>query len=276
MPTLIRKLTPDGLEPVDYSADSLTEAVQYEPEKGVYTVTNTYHRTKTLKFDAHLDRLEDSASRANIALNLDRERLRKALRQMILESSFGDVRFRVTVPSATPDSLILTIEPFYPLSQDLIEQGVRVITAKQSARSNARAKTTGWMHDRKRLSEAMPQGIYDTLLLDAEGHILEGLGANFYAVMNNELRTASEDVLWGISRQIVLDVAPEVLPVVTEPVTIDDVPQLQEAFITSSSRAVVPVVEIDGVTIGDGTPGKFTREIRKHYLAWADAHLQEL
>ena len=117
---------------MDYSADSLAEAVNHEPAQGVYTVTNTYQSTKTLKFDAHLDRLEDSAKRADIALKLDREHLCKAIRQMILESGFGDVRFRVTVPSATPGNLILTIETFTPLSQDFIEQVVRVIIAQQS------------------------------------------------------------------------------------------------------------------------------------------------
>ena len=122
----------------------------------------------------------------------------------------------------------------------------------------------------------MPAAIYDTLLLDENGNILEGLGANFYAVMNDTLRTANEGVLYGTSRQIVLEVAPDVLPVVTEPVTTDDTPRLQEAFISSSSRTVLPVVEIDGVTIGDGTPGKFTLETRQRYLDWTDAHLQEL
>ena len=61
MPTLIKMLTPDGLKPVPYQADSLAEAARYEPHDGVYTITNTYEATKVLKLDAHLDRLENSA-----------------------------------------------------------------------------------------------------------------------------------------------------------------------------------------------------------------------
>lgn len=275
-PTYIRVMTPDSLETVDYSANSLAEAAQHEPDAGIYTVTNTYQTFKTLKLSAHLDRMEDSAQRAGVDLQLDRDRLKQTLREMIADSGFGDVRFRVTVPKATPERFIITLEPFTPLSDDFINKGVRVMTVPNSARHNAAAKTTGWMHQRKQISANMPEGIYDAILLDSENRLLEGLGANFYAITNGELRTAGADVLPGISQQIVFEVAPDVLPIKREAVTVADIPQLAEAFITSSSRAVVPVVEIDGHTLGDGTPGPLTMSIRQKYLDWVDAHLEEL
>jgi branched-subunit amino acid aminotransferase/4-amino-4-deoxychorismate lyase len=114
MPCYIRILTPQGLQPVPYTADSLADAVRYEPSDGIYTVTNTYHTVQVLKFDAHLDRLEDSARRESIPLRLDRRRLRQGLRQMIAEAGFGDVRFRITVSRQQPDHFILSVEPFKP------------------------------------------------------------------------------------------------------------------------------------------------------------------
>ncbi len=132
------------------------------------------------------------------------------------------------------------------------------------------------MHDRRALTEAMPPGVYDTLLMDAAGHLLEGLGANFYAITGGQLYTAGEGVLYGISRQIVLAVAPDLLPVVTQALTRADLPRIDEAFISSSSRAVIPVVQIDGVTLGTGQPGPHTRAIRAAYLRWVDAHLEPL
>lgn len=275
-PCLIKTLTPDGLHNVDYTADSLAEAVQHEPDDGVYTVTNTYDTFKTLKLDAHLDRLEDSARRAGIALSLNRKRLRDALREMIAEADFGDVRFRITVPRATPDHLILSIEPFAGVPLELIAHGVRVITAADSARDNAAAKTTDWMHSRKQLSDAMPEGVYDTILLDSQGQMLEGLSSNFYAILDGTLRTAEDGVLHGISQQIVFEIAPNVLQVERTPVRIGDIPQLEEAFITSSSRGIVPVVEIDGHPLGDGTPGVITRRLRRAYDVWVQEHLQPL
>lgn len=276
MPTLIKILTPDGLADVPYKAESLAEAAQYEAADGVYTVANTFNTYETLKLDAHFDRLEDSAHRANIPLKLDRRAIRYNLRVLIQVANYGSVRFRLTVPRETPANLILSIEPFTPLSPEFIARGVCCITVADSARSSAEAKTTDWMHARKTLSDAMPDGIYDTFLLDKDGYLLEGLGANFYAIHNQELRTAASGVLKGISQQIVLEIAPDILPVKMEAVHISDLANLSEAFLTSSSRGIIPVVEIDGVTIGTGTLGTYTQRLYDAYQIWLGKHLLPL
>ena len=275
-PCYIKRLTSAGLQDVDYQANSLAEAVQYEPANGIYTVTNTFNTFKTLKFEAHLDRLEDSAQRAGITLNLDRLQLKQALRQMIADANYGDVRFRVTVSQNASDTFIISLEPFTPLSKSFKDKGVRCITAKNSARHNAAAKTTDWMHTRKGLQQAMPDGIYDTILLDKNGQMLEGLGSNFYAILNNELRTADKHILLGIAQQIVFEVAPNIIPLNHQAVHIDNIPQLSEAFITSSSRGIVPVVEIDGIPIGTGDVGEITQSLIQAYDQWVTEHLEDL
>ena len=276
MPTVIKKLTSTGLENVDYTANSLKEAAQYESNDGIYTVTNTYNQTQTLMFDAHLDRLEDSAKRENIPLKYDRARLKSTLRQMILDSGFGDVKFRVTVPRETPDALILTVEPFTPPSRELIENGTRCITSKAGVRHNPAAKTTDWMHDRQALEEAMPAGIYDTFLVNPDGYMLEGLGSNFYAILDGELRTAGEGVLAGISQKIVFQIHEGIIPLRKDAVHIEDIANFNEAFLTSSSRGIIPVVEIDGILIGDGQVGEKTKRLRQAYQVWMNNHLVEL
>ncbi len=274
MPTLIRRLTATGLHPVDYTATSLSDAVQYEPQDGVYTVTNTYETTKVLKFGAHLDRLEDSARRESIALTLERAALRAALRSMMLEANWGDSRLRVTVPKATPDELILTIEPFQPPPPEAYAKGVRCVTLPDSARTNAAAKTTGWMHSRT--AWPLPPGIYEGLLLNHAGYILEGTSSNFYAVLDGELRTAGEGVLPGIAQQIVFEIAPYLIPLRREAMHKNELAQVSEAFITSSSRGIVPVVEIDGGAVGASVPGSITLALRERYVAWLALHLEEL
>ena len=276
MPTLIRLLTPAGLQTVDYAANSLAEAAQHEPHEGVYTVANTFERTKTLKLDAHLDRMEDSAARAGMALRLDRARLRAALRQMIEQADFGDVRFRITAPQAQPDRLILTIEPYQPPSEALVQTGVRVITVADSARHNPNAKTADWMHDRAQIERSLPEGVYTALLCDAQGFILEGVSSNFYAIIQGELRTAGHGVLPGIAQQIVFAVAQSILPCRREPIHRDALPSLDEAFLTSSSRGILPIVQIDDHIIGMGKPGAKTMALRAAYQSWAAAHLEPL
>lgn len=275
MPALIRVLTPAGPEPAAYAADSLLDAARHEPE-GVYTITNTFERTKVLKIDAHLDRLEDSARREGIDLTLDRPRLRAALRQLIDEAGFGDVRFRVTVPRGEPGHFILSCEPFRPLPPSVYENGVRVVLVQEVARHNPEAKTTDWMVDRQAIEAALPDGIFTGILVGESCELLEGLSSNFYAITNGELRTAGAGVLPGIAQLIVLEVAPDVLPVRREPPFVSDLPHLAEAFLTSASRGIVPIVQIDDQILGDGLPGLVTRVLRERYLEWAAVHMEEL
>lgn len=273
MPCFIRRLTGQGLQPVDYHAESLAEAASHEPPDGIYTVASTFNTVQTLKLDAHLDRMEDSARRAGIDLQLDRQRLRSALRQMIIEADYGNVRFRVTVPR-DGDDFIISLEPFAGVPPELIEHGGRVITAPGVYRHNAAAKTTDWMHERKRLQAAMPARMYDTILCDDDGNMLEGLGSNFYAILDGELWTAGAGVLPGIAQQIVFEVTPAIIPLRLEAPNLRDLPRISEAFITSSSRGIVPVVEIDGHSLG--APGTITHQLRNAYEAWVAAHLQDL
>lgn len=273
MPTFIRLLENEDLIPVDYQADSLADAARHEPDDGVYTVTNTYHTFQVLKFDAHLDRLEDSARRAGIPFQANRPVLRQALHRMIEQAAYGDVRFRITVPR-TGSPLILSLEPFKPPAAEVYERGVRCMTAPGNTRRDPNAKTTDWMHRRAQI--ATPSGIYEVLLVDGQGSMLEGSGSNFYAILEGELRSAGEGVLSGIAQQVVYTVASNILPVRKEAINVVDLPHLSEAMISSASRGIVPVVEIDGVQIGAGVPGEMTKRLRSAYLDWVASHLEQL
>jgi branched-chain amino acid aminotransferase len=276
MPTEIRRLTPHGLEAVPYAADSLQAATQHESADGVYTITNTVNTFQVVKLTAHLERLKDSAERAGIPYVLDDAMLRGALRELIALAGYGDVRFRITIPRDTPDTPILSVEPFAGYPDSLYTQGVRVMTAANAARNNPAAKTNAWMLDRQALLANLPAGVYEVILTDAGGHLLEGTSSNFYAVMQDALYSALDGVLGGISRQIVFEVAPSVLPLIRRPLHVSQLEDLQEAFISSASRGIVPVVEIDGIALGDGSPGAFTTQLRAAYAEWVNAHLETL
>lgn len=265
-------LTSEGLLPTPYSATSLVDAVQYEP-LGVYTTTCTHRRLSALKLDAHFTRLEESARLQGTPIQLDRGAVRAALRQLCEESGNENSSFRIVVPADTPESLYLALEPLKAVPDELRANGVRVQTFA-IRRQNARIKYTRWAYERA--AYTLDEGIYQGMLLSEDGRILEGFSSNFYGILDGELRTAEEDILHGIIRQVILDVAPGVLPVRLEPVALADVPELREAFLTSSSRGVVPIVEIDGHAVGDGVPGPLTREIERRFNAWVDANLEPL
>ncbi len=273
--TFINILTPNGLQPAAYTAASLADAVRHEPHDGIYTLTNTFNHGQVLKLDAHFDRLEDSASRIDMPLKLDRPALRAALRQTLEQSGYDDVRFRISIPKATPEQIILSMEPFSGHPTELYAKGVKCITLKPSvARVNPAAKTTGWMHDRDTV--AMPAGIFSGILLSENGDLLEGTSNNFYAILNGELRTAGSGVLAGIAQQIIYEVAPAVLPVNRTAANVRDITRFSEAFLSGSSRGIIPLIEIDGILIGDGKPGAITEKLRDVYAAWLESHLEDL
>lgn len=275
MPAIIKCLTRQGLVDPGYGARSLNDATTREPRDGVYTVGNTFQRTKTLLLAEHLDRLEDSARRQGFAIGFDRLRLRAALRRMILESGYGDVRFRISVSARAPEEMILSIEPFQPPSPELIRRGVRCVASNET-RLNPAAKSSEWMHRRRALEAERPEGVYEAILLDPRGNLLEGMSSNVYALLDGELRTAASGVLAGISRMIVLRVCENIAPIGGGAPNIADLQRFEEAFLSSSSRGVIPVVEIDGVTIGDGKVGAVALALRAAYDRWVAERLEEL
>lgn len=274
MPTWIRRLTANGLAPVDYTADSLGDAVRYEPQDGVYTVANTMNTYNVVKLTAHLDRLNDSATREGIAYTLPQTTLREGLRALIALSGCDEVRFRVTVPRDTPNEPILSAEPFVGYPEAYYTDGVRVITVRDVVRTNAEAKGTRWMHDRRHIEATLPDGAHTAILVGEDGALLEGVGSSFYAILRNTLYTAIDGVLPATSHQIVFETAPDIVPLVRRPIHLDDVPHIEEAFISSSSRGIMPVVQIDDVVIGDGVPSYVTKQLRRAYLNWMQTYIE--
>ncbi|NJL93533.1 MAG: hypothetical protein HC915_07275 [Anaerolineae bacterium] len=174
-------LNGSGLRFVPTVACTLSGAAQDEPADGVYTITRTYRGHQALLLERHLDRLENSARLEGIPLQLDRAALRAALRQMIARGGYPESRFRVTVPRSTPHELYLALEPLKPVAGHLREQGVKVITI-DAQRENPASKTTDWFHARAQWNADLPPDVYETLLVSAEGHLLEGSSSNFYAI----------------------------------------------------------------------------------------------
>lgn len=267
-------LTPDGLQPTTYNALSLADAAHYEPE-GVYTVTRTFDRTFCIKFEEHLDRLEESARLNDIEITLDRKRIRQALRQLLLEAGYDESRFRITVPANEPAHVYIAIEPLSPVPEAIRERGVSARTVN-TQRTNPAAKSTSWMTVRTPLKNSLPSDIYEGLLVDSQGNILEGLSSNFYAVVGGELRTAKNGVLHGIARQIVLEVAPGIIPVKENPVNLYELAEVQEAFMTSASRGVIPIIQIDDHLIGSGHPGPITRQLSHLYNQWTESYKEPI
>ncbi len=275
MPIPLAILTPSGdLVETPYCVDSLEQASLKEPE-GVYTVTRTYHGEKAVLLDAHFDRLEESASIEGISAHFDRSAIRASLRTLIKRADYPEARIRLTIPRSTPDQVILGLEPLHLVTEEMRRHGVHTATLLIE-RFRPRSKSTTWVDRRATAMKMLPKGIYEGIIRTENDELTEGFSSNFYGIRHGVMYTARTGILEGVSRRILLHVAPDVLPVELRRLHLAEIPSLDEAFLTSSGRGVLPIVSIDGITIGKGTPGPRTKEFASHYDAWVEAHLEPI
>jgi branched-chain amino acid aminotransferase len=272
MPTAIGILTPKGLIESPYSAENLAEAARKEPD-GIYTTTRTYRHNSTLLLDAHLDRLVQSALLEWIPLRLNYAAVRAALRSLIAVSGYRDSRIRISVPREQPDNVILTLEPFEDVPAELRANGVSTATIR-IARHNPSSKTTDWMELREQARLSLPAHVFEGILVNELDELLEGFSSNFYAIWQGTLYTAGRKVLEGIARSVVLQVAPDIVPLELRPITMEALPLIEEAFLTSSGRGIVPISRIDDIDIG--SPGPVTQAIARRYDEWVSEHIEPI
>jgi branched-chain amino acid aminotransferase len=259
---------------LDIRADTLDDAT-LQCEHGVYTVFRLYPGRRVFRVGAHLDRLRDSAALLGKPFAVSGDWLRDVTRRAVEESGIEVPRVRLTVPFAAPDSALVMLEPFPGVPPALYEEGVRVDLVSLK-RDLPRAKNSQFIEQRKQLAAHKAEGAYELVMVNGDGFVREGSGSNFYAVLDGQLFTAAEDVLEGVARGVLLDVAPAVLPVRFDAVHRDDLPRVSEAMMTSSSRGVLPIVRIGDMRVGDGRPGPVYARLRARYDAQVESELEPL
>ncbi|MFC1464736.1 MAG: aminotransferase class IV [Candidatus Brachytrichaceae bacterium NZ_4S206] len=248
---------------------SLREASGQLPD-GAYTTFRTYDGNRVLRLRQHIQRLEESVALLGHPAKLDEAATRQAIAHALRATGYPESRFRLTF---APPALFVSIEPFTPYPPSLYEFGVWCVSVSLH-RDNPHAKSTTFIASAADAYRALPAGAHEGLMIGADGAVLEGLSSNFFAVMPSAgaeappvLRTEEARVLAGVTRALVLEVAREVLPVLTEAVTYGELQQARECFITSVSREILPVVKVDQLVIGDGAPGPITRELMGRFRA---------
>jgi len=260
------RLDHQGLCEMNVPGETLDQISLHLPA-GTYTTFRTYQGDRFLRLNCHLSRLENSNRLLGHPIPVAQEPIRRALAEILRLTRFPESRFRVTVSltsNGEPGDVYICVEPFISWPERLYQEGVRCVT-RFLPRREPRAKSTDFIAPSRRVRRALQPGIHEVLIVDEIGRILEGISSNFFAVMKGVLYTAEEGVLEGVTRSLILEIAREMLPIQLEPVTREQIEVLSEAFITSSSREVVPVVEIDGIPVGKGVPGPLARELLWRY-----------
>ena len=277
------KLTKTKPDEIRFDDESSLDAITRQLPEGWYSTFRTFDScSRVIGLSAHLKRLPHA----------DASALRRNLTQLLEPYCPGEARIRVIETHAR--EFYISIEPLKPLPGQIYEKGVRVETTTIQRR-DPRVKSTAFITasdtERKHLTQ---EGIFEALLVKS-GRILEGMTSNFFYIPRAEQRlggtkwksksastagstsinpsaqrgilcTALRGVLYGVTRSMVIRAAHKRgMQVRYRALKLDQLPDVNEAFITSSSRGIVPVIQIDAFKVGQGRVGDDTKMLMQAY-----------
>ncbi len=247
----------------------------------VYEVTSV-HGGRLLDFDGHMTRLKRSLGALEIPFEVDTEAMLEIHREMVKVNAIDEGVVYLQISRGAADRSFMypgedvspTIVLFTQTSEALKpknpEKGISVVTAEDLRWGRRDIKTVQLLYPSMAKMEAAKSGADDAWLVE-EGLITEGTSNNAFIVTWDGTivtRELSNDILHGITRAAVLRFASETqLRFEERTFTPKEAREASEAFITSASNYVMPVVSIDGVQIGNGKPGPVALRLREIYIA---------
>ena len=248
---------------------------------GVYEVTSVLDG-KLIDFDGHAVRLSRSLNELEMKNPISKDDLLEVHRELvrvndinegliylqITRGSDGDRDFVFPSEDTEPTIVLFTQNKPGLADSPAAKKGAKVISIEDIRWGRRDIKTVQLLYPSMGKMMAKKQGCDDAWMIE-DGFVTEGTSNNAYIVKGNKIitRGLSNDILHGITRSAVLRFAREAQMEVEERnFTIDEAKEADEAFTTSASAFVMPVVEIDGVSLGNGTPGRVALRMREIYL----------
>jgi branched-chain amino acid aminotransferase len=240
------------------------------------------------QLDAHLDRLYRSVHALKLDLRMAKADMRANIIETVYRNSLVDFYIKVLVtrgisPEPVIDprrcekaSVVIFARPTqYEVTPEKKESGIRIkVTSIRRVPHDSlepKIKSLNYINIVMGKLEAWGSGYDEAVMLDHMGYVCECPGFNILAIQGNKLFTPSHGILVGITRNSVMEMARGMgLEVEQGFYSVYDFIEADEVFMTNTVAGVAPVVNIDGWTIGDGKPGRYTRQFQEIYLDWLD------
>ena len=251
---------------------------------GVFEGLRSYAGT-VFRLDAHLDRLWASARAICLEIPLSKAAVAKAVNDTLAANKLSDGYVRLVVtrgagslgldPNRTANPQVIVIADtisLYP--REFYEQGLKIVTAAtqrvQSAALSPRIKSLNYLNNIMAKLEGLRAGCVEALMLNHKGEVAECTGDNVFVVRSGALLTPPPDagILEGITRNAVMELARAAgIECREATLTRHDLYTADECFPPGTAAEVIPVVDIDGRTIGAGTPGPITKQLTTAFHA---------
>ncbi|NEM98622.1 aminotransferase class IV [Pontibacter burrus] len=230
--------------------------------------------------DDYLKRFYESARQMELPVPLDTTELKEVIRQliqanqlplsgikMILTGGYSESGYDIGKPN-----LIITEQPLTLPDQTIVTNGLKVITHSH-VRELPEVKTINYTMGIRLLSNIKAAGAAD-MLYQQNGIVSEFPRCNFFIVTRDDVVvTPDKNVLSGITRKNVLQLARQKYKTEERAVTIADIAQAKEAFLTSTTKRILPIVQVDDLVIGNGKPGEITNELLADLIALEQTQL---
>lgn len=230
--------------------------------------------------DLHFDRLERSLneirmelpfSRRHFAIKIDELLRLNRVRDgsLYLQVSRGVAARDHKLPGDSKTSVVMTVGPIKTPAPGLVEDGVEVITLPDLRWKRPDIKSVALLPNVLARDEAVRAGAYEAWQYNERREITEGTSTNAWIVEDGDTlitHPADEAILNGVTRMALLRLANACGATVHQrPFTVDEAQGAREAFLSSTSSFLIPVVRIDGEAVGDGRPGPLTRKLQASY-----------
>jgi branched-chain amino acid aminotransferase len=167
------------------------------------------------------------------------------------------------VPTERP-SLAVMLAPVTPANPLYLTQGARLITVEME-RFMPAVKSLNYVTAIMAQKRARAAGVVEALYRDADGMVSECTTSNFFIFRGDRLITSNVDILAGITRGAALEIAEDLFQVEERPIRYDELTLADEAFITSTTKEIMPVVRVDDIVIGQGGVGAATRRMMETF-----------
>jgi len=238
---------------------------------------------RLIDFDMHLDRMERSLRELRIAEPMSRPALSLLVKEMVRRNKLkhGMVYLQISRGVAPRDhafptkpvmpAVVMTAKHLPTTYYDgKVERGLKIVTLPDIRWGRPDIKTVSLLGNVLAIQAARDAGADDAWQVDREGFITEGSRSNAWIVDadgNLVTRKADQSILNGITRRVIISLAErEGRKIIERPFTVEEAKSAREAFQTSASAMVLPVVEIDGQPVANGAPGSVALAVREFYL----------
>ena len=253
---------------------------------GVFEGIRVY-QGRIFKLDAHVDRLFESAHTLGIQVPLDRREMTDAIVETVRRSELRDAYIRPVISRGPGDlgidprkcprpNVVIIVDEIQLYPKEAYQRGLRMITASTRQRPldvlNPRIKTCNYLNNILARMEANLVGVEEGLMLTTHGYVAECTADNVFIVKRGRVLTppAHLGILEGVTRQTVMELCGTIgIPAAEHTLTLHDMYTADECFLSGTGAEVMPVVEIDGRRVGDGTPGALTRRFQEAFHALA-------